>query len=325
MVNQDCEMIVQILLLLIGLALVVFGADYLVDGASAIARRFGLSEFVIGLTIVGMGTSAPEMVVSFIGAFEGNADISVGNVIGSNIFNTLLILGLTALLLPMAITPDNRRKDIPMNILIVTLLIGLGLKSTLFGLGTDGLTRMDGAILLAVFTLYIWQAFASGKPEDMKADDTPPMKFWLALLMILGGLAGLVFGGKLFVDSAVGIAHALGISDKFIAVTILAGGTSMPELATCVAAAVRKKGQLALGNIIGSNIFNILLILGGSALIHPLSFAGISLIDLGVLLLSTLVLLTACFVGRKNVLDRLDGVLFLLVWAAYLAWLIVNL
>lgn len=319
-------MIIQILLLLVGLALVVFGADYLVEGASAIARRFGLSEFVIGLTIVGMGTSAPEMVVSFIGAFEGNADISVGNVIGSNIFNTLLILGLTALLLPMAVTPENRRKDVPMNILIVVLLILLGFKNSLFGLGTaDGLTRIDGAILLAVFILYMWQAFSSGKPEEQKADEAPQMKLWLAALMILGGLAALVFGGKLFVDSAVGIAHALGVSDKFIAITILAGGTSMPELATCVAAAVKKKGQLALGNIIGSNIFNILLILGGSALIHPLSFEGISLIDLGVLLLSTLVLLTACFVGKKNVLDRLDGVLFLLIWAAYMAWLIVNL
>ena len=319
-------MIVQILLLLVGLALVVFGADYLVEGASAIARRFGLSEFVIGLTIVGMGTSAPEMVVSFIGALEGNADISVGNVIGSNIFNTLLILGLTALLLPMAVTPENRRKDVPMNILIVVLLILLGFKNSLFGLGTaDGLTRWDGGILLAVFILYIWQAFSSGKPEEQKADEAPPMKLWLAALMILGGLAALVFGGKLFVDSAVGFAHALGVSDKFIAITILAGGTSMPELATCVAAAVKKKGQLALGNIIGSNIFNILLILGGSALIHPLSFEGISLIDLGVLLLSTLVLLTACFVGKKNMLDRLDGVLFLLIWAAYMAWLIVNL
>jgi len=318
-------MLVQILLLLLGLALVVFGADYLVEGASAVARRFGLSEFVIGLTIVGMGTSAPEMVVSFIGAFEGNADISVGNVIGSNIFNTLLILGLTALILPMAITPENRRKDIPMNIFTVVLLVLLGFKSTLFGIGADGLSRWDGGILLLVFVLYIWQAFSSGKPQEQKADDTPPMKIWLALLMILGGLAGLVFGGKLFVDSATGIARALGVSDKFIAITILAGGTSMPELATCVAAAVKKKGQLALGNIIGSNIFNVLLILGGSALIHPLSFAGISMIDLGVLLLSALVVLSSCFVGKKNMLDRLDGVIFLLIWVAYMAWLIVNL
>ena len=314
-------MLVQILLLLVGLALVVFGADYLVDGASAIARRFGLSEFVIGLTIVGMGTSAPEMVVSFIGAAQGNADIALGNVVGSNIFNTLLILGVTALLLPMEITRENRKKDIPVNIIITVLLILLGLEHTIFGFGTDGLSRMDGAILVALFVAYIGSSFAQKTPEAQPESESKPIKPWLAVVMILGGLGGLVAGGKLFVNSATAIAHALGVSDKFI----LAGGTSMPELATCVAAAVKKKGQLALGNIIGSNVFNILLILGGSALIHPLSFTDITYVDLGALLASALVLFTACYVGKKNRLDRLDGSLFLLIWAAYMAWLIVHL
>ena len=152
-------MLVQVTLLIVGLALVVFGADYLVEGASSIARRFGLGEFVIGLTIVGMGTSAPEMVVSFIGAVQGNADISIGNVIGSNIFNTLLILGLTAVLLPITITPSNRKKDIPVNILITILLIALGLERTLFGIGTDGLSLWDGAILVALFILYMVLSF----------------------------------------------------------------------------------------------------------------------------------------------------------------------
>ena len=321
-------MIVQILLLLVGLALVVFGADYLVDGASSIARRFGLSEFVIGLTIVGMGTSAPEMVVSFIGAIQGNADISMGNVVGSNIFNTLLILGTTALLLPMAVTPDNRKKDVPMNILITLLLIVLGLKHTLFGLGTDGLTRWDGGILLAVFLVYMWQSFRhgqAGNDANAEGDDVKSMKLWLAILLIAGGLAALILGGRLFVNSAIHIARSLGVSDKFIAITILAGGTSMPELATCIAAAVKKKGQLALGNIIGSNLFNILLILGGSALIHPLSFSGISYVDLGALLVSALAVLGACYLGKKNTLDRLDGAVFLLLFAAYMAYLIVKL
>ena len=318
-------MLVQILLLLVGLALVVFGADYLVDGASAIARRFGLSEFVIGLTIVGMGTSAPEMVVSFIGAAQGNADIALGNVVGSNIFNTLLILGVTALLLPMEITRENRKKDIPVNIIITVLLILLGLEHTIFGFGTDGLSRIDGAILVALFVAYIWSSFAQKTPEAQPESESKPIKPWLAVVMILGGLGGLVAGGKLFVNSATAIAQALGVSDKFIAITILAGGTSMPELATCVAAAVKKKGQLALGNIIGSNVFNILLILGGSALIHPLSFTDITYVDLGALLASALVLFTACYVGKKNRLDRLDGSLFLLIWAAYMAWLIVHL
>ena len=317
-------MFIQIILLLTGLALVVFGADYLVDGASAIARRFGLSEFVIGLTIVGMGTSAPEMVVSFIGAVQGNADISVGNVVGSNIFNTLLILGITGLLLPMAITPENRKKDVPMNIVITVLLILLGFKHTLLGIGTDGLSRVDGLVLLLLFAYYMWQSFASDHGEE-KADEARSFKPGWAVLMIAGGLAALIFGGNLFVDSATDIARRLGVSDKFIAITILAGGTSMPELATCTAAAIKKKGQLALGNIIGSNIFNILLILGGSAVIHPLSFEDISIVDMGVLLVSALALWTSCLIGKKNMLDRLDGALLVLIWAAYMAYLIVNL
>ncbi len=309
-------MVLQILILIAGLVLVVWGADRLVDGASALARRFGLSEFVIGLTIVGMGTSAPEMVVSFIGAIQGNADISMGNVVGSNIFNTLLILGLTALLLPMAVTPDNRKKDVPMNILITLLLIGLGLDGSL--------TRWDGAILLAVFALYMWHSFRNGS-EEASEEDAAQEPVWKSILFILLGLASLIFGGNFFVDSATDIAHELGVSDKFIAITILAGGTSLPELATCVAAAVKKKGQLALGNIIGSNIFNILLILGGSALIHPLSLAGISYVDFGILFASAVALLTACFIGKKNMLDRVDGVLFLLLFVAYMTYLIVNL
>ena len=314
----------QVLLLIGGLALIVFGADWLVDGASGIARRFGLSEFVIGLTIVGMGTSAPEMVVSFIGAFQGNADIAIGNVVGSNIMNTLLILGVTALILPMAITPSNWKRDIPMNILITVLLIVLGLEYTVFHIGTNGLSRWDGGILIALFIGYMILSFKGNKPDE---EDSPAKQrsIWMCLLLVVAGIAGLAFGGKLFVNNATELAHALGVSDKFIAITILAGGTSMPELATCVVAAAKKKGQLALGNIIGSNVFNILLILGGSALISPLSFDHITYVDLGVLLVSALVLLTSGFVGRKKVIDRLDGGLFVLIWAAYMAYLIYNL
>ena len=317
-------MILTIVLLLAGLALIVFGADALVEGASSVARRFGLSEFVIGLTIVGMGTSAPEMVVSFIGAFQGNADIAIGNVVGSNIFNTLLILGLTALILPMAVTPSNKKRDIPVKIIVTALLVVLGLEKTFFGIGNDGLSRIDGAILMAVFILYMVMSFKGNHPDE--EENPAPMKsIWLSLLMIVGGLAGLIIGGNLFVDNATAIAKALGVSDKFIAITILAGGTSMPELATCVVAAAKKKGQLALGNIIGSNVFNILLILGGSALIHPLSFVGMNFVDLGVLLLSAIVLFTATFVGKKDKIDRLDGSIFLLIFAADMAYLIHNL
>ena len=310
------SMFLLVVLFLAGLALVVFGADWLVDGASGVARRAGLSQFIIGLTIVGMGTSAPEMVVSFIGAAQGNADIAIGNVVGSNIFNTLLILGITAILLPMGITRENRTKDIPMNILTAVVLIALG--------WNGGLSRLDGGILLALFIAYMWHSFASSKGADEEAD-SKPVSMLLAAVMVVGGIAALIFGGRLFVNSATSIARSLGVSDKFIAITILAGGTSLPELATCVAAAVKKKGQLALGNIIGSNIFNVLLILGGSALINPLSFADISFIDLGILLASALALLTSCYIGKRNSIDRLDGTLFLILWAGYMAWLIVNL
>ena len=313
---------IQVLLLLAGLALIVFGADWLVEGASGVARRFGLSEFVIGLTIVGMGTSAPEMVVSFIGALHGNADIAIGNVVGSNIMNTLLILGVTAIILPIAVTSTNKKRDIPVNVLITVLLIVLGLEFTFFKFGTDGLSRWDGGILLAVFIAYMVMSFLGNKPEE----DSPARQrnIWLCLLMITAGLGGLILGGNLFVDNATEIAHELGVSDKFIAITILAGGTSMPELATCVVAAAKKKGQLALGNIIGSNIFNILLILGGSALITPLSFDGMNYVDLGVLLLSAIALVAALFIGKKDKIDRLDGSLFLVVWITYMAYLIVK-
>ena len=313
------------ILFLAGLALVVLGADWLVDGASSVARRAGLSEFVIGLTIVGMGTSAPEMVVSLVGALQGNGDIAVGNVVGSNIFNTLLILGLTAIILPMGITRSNRKRDIPMNLLVTFLFVLLGLEYSIFGIGTDGLNRIDGVILLILFIAYMWISFMNGKDHNKESEGGKTQKLWVSILMILAGLAALVVGGNLFVDNATGIASQLGISDKFIAVTILAGGTSLPELATCVAAAVKKKGQLALGNIIGSNIFNILLILGTSAVIAPISFKGINFIDMGALLVSAVALVTCLFVGKKNQLDRLDGSLFLLIWAAYMAYLIVNL
>ena len=317
-------MLLQIFLFLFGLLLVVWGADALVDGASSIARKFGISEFVIGLTIVGMGTSAPEMVVSFIGAIGGNADIAVGNVIGSNIFNTLLILGLTAMILPMNITSLNLKKDIPINIVITVLLLVLGMNFSIFGCGANRLSRIDGLVLLALFCLYLYMSFRFDTPNNNEEEPGETKKTGWAILLIVLGLNGLVVGGKLFVDSAVSIAKMLNVSDKFIAVTILAGGTSMPELATCLVAAVKKKGQLALGNIIGSNVFNILLILGGSALIHPLSLEQIGFVDLGILLLSSLVILTSAYIGKKNKIDRIDGIFFVLLEIAYMTWLIME-
>ncbi len=315
-------MAVQFLIFFIGLAVLVIGADVLVDGASSIARRAGLSEFVIGLTIVGCGTSAPEMVVSFIGAAQGNADISVGNIIGSNIFNVLLILGFTALMRPIAITRENWRKDIPVNFFVSLLVIVFGV----FLIGGRTLTRAEGVLFILLFVLYIADAFKNNKENlDDETEEVKSSPLGAAILMAAGGLAGLIFGGQMFVNSAESLARMFGMSDKFIAITILAGGTSMPELVTCIVASVKRKGQLALGNIIGSNIFNILLILGGSAVICPLSFGSMDWIDLGTLLLSSVLIFVSALIGRKERIGRRGGAIMVSCFAIYMAYLIINL
>lgn len=311
-------MILTVILLILGLVLVVYGSDILVDGASAVARKLGISEFVIGLTIVGFGTSCPELVVSLNGALSGSADISIGNVVGSNIFNTLLILGLTAVLAPIGISAQNKRRDIPVMLIVTFFFILLCLK------GSIGL--VDGIIFLLLFAAYMYLSFKGDKASTETEEEGKPTPVWLSILMIVGGLAGLVIGGKLFVNNAVAIATAAGVSEKFIAVTLLAGGTSLPELATCIVAAAKKKGALALGNILGSNVFNILLILGCSSLITPLSTKGMSYVDLGVLLVSALLVLFSAYTGKKkDSVDRFDGALMLLVEAAYLVYLFVKL
>lgn len=319
-------MVLQIFILLAGLLLILFGANWLVDGSSSIAKRFGISEFVIGLTIVGIGTSTPEMVVSFLSSFQGKADMAIGNIVGSNIFNTMMILGVTALIAPLAITKSNLKKDIPLNIIVTLLLIILGMNFTLFGKGEDQLSRLDGVILLGVFAWYIWSSFRSDNadPEE-DGDGIKEYKTGISVLLIVAGLAGLIIGGRLFVNSATELAKMFGVSDKFIAITVMAAGTSMPELATCVVAALKGRGQLALGNVLGSNISNILLILGGAALINPLSFSGMTYVDLGTVLLSALFILGSAYLFKKKQLDRFEGAILLLMEAAYMWYLIANL
>ena len=316
----------NILLLLVGLGLIVLGADWLVDGASAIARRAGVSEFVIGLTIVGFGTSCPELVVSLTGAIQGNADISIGNVIGSNIFNTLFILGITALIMPVSMTNENRKRDIPITLAVSIILVLFGMSKTLLGIGeSDSLSRAEGIGFLLLFGAYLYSCFKLDSKEQTDAPEQKQMKLPLAILAVTAGLAGLIFGGELFVDSATGLARSLGVSDKFIAITILAGGTSFPELATCIVAAAKHKDKLALGNILGSNVFNILLILGCSSVITPLSFNGMSLVDAGILIVSCVMLLLWAYTGRKCRIDRWEGAVMLLTFAAYYYYLFVKL
>ena len=310
-------MIAQIGLLLLGLALIVFGADWLVDGASAVARKAGISEFVIGLTIVGFGTSCPELVVSLTGALQGNADISVGNVVGSNIFNTLLILGMTAVIAPVAMTRANSRRDIPITLLVTFLFAALALSGW-------RLTRVEGIVFLLIFAAYMTYCFKTDTGVSEEAQQKVK-SIWLAILLVLAGLAGLIFGGQLFVNNATAIARAVGVSDKFIAITLLAGGTSLPELATCIVAAAKKKDQLALGNILGSNIFNILLILGTSAVVTPLSTVALTWMDLGVLLLSIVLVWLWTYTGHRDRVDRWEAILMLMLFFGYFTWLFVKL
>lgn len=312
-------MLLSIVLLLVGLGLVVYGSDILVDGASSVARKIGISEFVIGIIIVGFGTSCPELVVSVTGAIDGNSAVSLGNVTGSNIFNILMILGLTAIFSPIAITKDNKTKDIPILLCITIFFCLIALKGTI--------NRLDAVLFLAIFAIYLLYNFKAGKAEAAAIEEEVVEKNYgtfLSILMIVGGLAGLIFGGKLFVNNAVTLAHALGASDKFIAVTILAVGTSLPELMTCVVAAAKKKGQLALGNIVGSNVFNILLILGISGLIHPLDTSSFNYVDMATLTASVLALFIFANASKKSHLSKPAGISFLLMEVIYMIYLFLK-
>ena len=313
---------VNILLLLVGLGLVVLGADWLVNGASSIARRAGISEFVIGLTIVGFGTSCPELVVSLTGAIEGNSDISVGNVVGSNIFNVLFILGLTAMVLPVGMTDKNRRIDIPITLGVTILLVILGITGSM---SVPVISRWEGVLMLLVFSAYLFYCFKSDSKDEFSETQQATLSITKSIALTLTGLAGLIFGGDLFVDSATALARQIGVSDKFIAVTILAGGTSLPELATSLVAAIKGKEQLALGNILGSNVFNAMMILGLSSVITPLSFASMTIVDIITLVLSAVLLLIWAYTGRKNRIDRREGAAMLLCYVAYNVFLFSRL
>lgn len=322
-------MVTDLVLLIVGLVLLILGAEWLVDGSSSIARRAGLSEFLIGMAVIGIGTSMPELVVSLTGALKGSADIAIGNVVGSNIFNVFLILGVTALISPVAISSANKKRDIPLNIAACVLLICFGMQYTLFKVGgSDTINALEGGIFLLLFVVYLLYSFRSGKADAEQEEEgevEAPKKLWYAIAMVLVGLASLVYGGDLLVDSACNLARDAGLSEKFIAITILAGGTSFPELVTCVVAAAKKKDALALGNIIGSNISNILLILGASALACPLSFANIKPVDLGMLVLSSVILIFSAWSGRNNRIGKGDATLFLIIFASYLAYLIMTI
>lgn len=313
----------EYVILVIALAGIVFGADYLVAGAVSIARKFKVSDFVIGAAIVGVGTSMPELVVSFIGALNGNSDVAIGNVVGSNIFNVLGILGLTAVFFPVAIDKKNMKFEIPLCIGISVLLMLLALN---FFNGTpSSIGRFDGILLLALFAGFMWYSFY----RDRNTLDMDPVvetqeeriPLWLAAVKVIGGLALLIISCDVFVDNAVSIAKSFRVNDAFISLTLIACGTSLPELAASIAAAVKRNTQMALGNIVGSNIFNITLILGLSAQVMPLTSSGITYVDYVVMIAAAFVPLVF---GLKGKIGRAAGALMVLCFVAYTWYLITN-
>ena len=311
------------LILIISLVGIVFGAEFLVAGSVSVARRYKVSDFVIGAAIVGIGTSMPELVVSFFGALKGNADVAIGNVVGSNIFNVLGILGLTAICFPIAIDRKNMTFEIPFCIGVSVILTLLALN---FFNGTPAtIGRVDGIILLLLFVGYMWYSFARDKQnttdEDPVETKEPILALWVALLKIVGGLALLITSCDFFVDNAIVIAKSWGVSDAIISLTLIACGTSLPELAASVVAAFKKNTQLALGNIVGSNIFNILLILGLSSQVMPLTSAGITVVDYGVMIGAAIVPL---LFGFNKKIGRVGGALMVIAFAVYTWYLIAG-
>ena len=311
------------LILIISLVGIVFGAEFLVAGSVSVARRYKVSDFVIGAAIVGIGTSMPELVVSFFGALKGNADVAIGNVVGSNIFNVLGILGLTAICFPIAIDRKNMTFEIPLCIAVSVILTLLALN---FFNGTPAtIGRVDGIILLLLFVGYMWYSFARDKQNttDEAPVETkePILALWVALLKIVGGLALLITSCEFFVDNAIVIAKSWGVSDAIISLTLIACGTSLPELAASVAAACKKNTQLALGNIIGSNIFNILLILGLSSQVMPLVSADITIVDYTVMIVAAAFPLLFGFRGK---IGRVGGAVMLLCFVLYTWYLIAG-
>ena len=304
----------NILFIIIGIALVLWGADRLTDGATSIAQRLNVPQIVIGLTVVAMGTSAPEFFVSFVSALKGTTDMAVGNVIGSNIFNTLLIVGVAAMVSPMVIATNTVRKDMPCAVIASLMLLLMSLDNEL--------SRLDAALLFAAFILFMLYTLHLAKTGKQEDDLQPPMKPLKAVFYLLLGLACLIFGSNLFVEAATEVAKSLGVSEAMIGLTIVAGGTSLPELATSLVAARKGNSGIAIGNVVGSNIFNILMILGFTGLICPMPIQGLTSADFTVMMLSIILLWLFSYTRLK--IERWEGAVMAALYVAYTVWLIAG-
>lgn len=314
----------DIVALLGGLLLILVGANALTDGASSVAKRFNISPLVIGLTIVAFGTSAPELTVSIVSALKGSADMAIGNVVGSNIFNTLMIVGCTAAIVPIGMNKGTLSKEIPLCILASVVLFICGNDVLINGATENTISSSDGMLLLCFFLIFLSYTFAIARNGNGGEEETKikMMPIWKSVLFIVGGLLGLIYGGQFFVNGASGIARSLGVSESIIGLTLVAGGTSLPELATSVVAALKKNPEMAIGNVIGSNLFNIFFVLGCSATISPLNMKGITNIDLGVMIGACVLLYLFGLFIRKRTITRVEGIVMVLCYVGYMVYLV---
>ena len=314
----------DIVCLLGGLVLILLGANYLTDGASSLAKRWRVSDLVIGLTVVAFGTSAPELAVSLSSAVKGSADIAIGNVVGSNMFNTLMIVGCTAFFAPVIVTKNTLLKEIPLCLLSSVALLAICNDMLLDAQPYDMVGRTDGVLLLLFFVIFMVYTFSIARQKgDEETEEVKKISLWLSIVYVVGGLAGLVIGGNIFVDGATGIARSLGVSESVIGLTLVAGGTSLPELATSVVAALKKNPEMAIGNVVGSNLFNIFLVLGASASITPLHLIGITNFDLLSLVAACVLLWLFGVFYKERTITRVEGFVLVLCYVAYTIALII--
>lgn len=322
------ELVIAFVLLAAGLGILVVGAEWLVKGASSIARGFGISALVIGLTVVAFGTSTPELAVNIYSALTGATDIAIGNILGSNIANILLILGVSAMIVPLAVKTSTVKWEIPLALLAMVMVLVMGSDIVLDGEAQGVLTRTDGIALIGFFVIFMYYIFALTKahPSEHAAseeDKNTALHPAAAIGLVAIGLAALVFGGKLLVDNAIILARAAGLSEAVIGLTVVAVGTSLPEFATSVIAALKKEMDIAVGNIVGSNIFNVFWILGVSSIIAPLPVSEGFVVDATVGILATVALILALFTGHKRRIDRWQGALFVFCYVAYVTYLVI--
>ena len=321
----------DLVMLIVGLALTIVGSSGLVDGASGLARRFGVSQLVIGLTIVAFGTSSPELVVNIMAAVRGTPDLAIGNILGSNIFNIFVILGITALVYPISIRHSTIWREVPLSILAMVVLAIMANDRLVEGGAISVISRGDGIVLLLFFAIFLAYVYNSMKVDraliknNSAPDEKPQAPVWKGLLFTVGGLAGLYLGGRWLVTGATGLATTMGVSDAVIGLTIVAAGTSMPELATSVAAAIKRKPDIAIGNVVGSNLFNVFFVLGTTATISPLPYREVMNLDMAMATLGSVLLFALVFLRRGRRVDRIEGGLLVVLYLAYLGYMLSTL